>query len=127
MYSINLIGFLELVGALPVFEVVENLDVDTWFLISFDFKGSKATREYSEIKESMYWSLCGRLDNITYICPYNASSIPLEYTPYVEALPVKPYNDRTRTAMVVTVRRALEWAVAEALKAGARPRGRGYS
>jgi len=82
--------------SLPVFEVLEDPVDNTWFLISFDFKGSKATREYPEIKESMYWSLCGCLDNSTYICPHDASIIPLEYTPYVEVLPVKSYNDRAR-------------------------------
>jgi len=110
---------------LLVFEVVEEPDEDTRFLVSFDFKGDQATKEYSEIKESMYWSLCGRLDNSTYICPYDASDIPLAYTPYVEVLPVKPYNDRVRIEMAAAVKKALEWAVTEALKAGARLRGRG--
>jgi len=73
-------------------------------------------------KESMYWSLCGHLDNSTYICPHDASSVPLEYTQYIEVLPVKPYNDRTRAAMTAAVRGALEWAVAEALKAGTKLR-----
>jgi len=35
--------------SLPVFEVVESPDADTWFLISFDSKDLKATREYYEI------------------------------------------------------------------------------
>ena len=110
---------------LLVFEVVDRVDSGTWFLVSFDFKGVKATREYSEIKESMFWSLCGRLDNSTYICPYDASDIPLAYTPYVEVLPVKPYNERARIATAIAVKRALEWVVTETLKAGAKLRGRG--
>jgi len=113
--------------SLLVFEVVGEPDDGTWFLVSFDFRGVSASKEYSEIKGSMYWSLCGRLDNSTYICPYDASDIPLAYTPYVEVLPVKPHNDRARIAMAVAVRGALEWVVAEAHKAGARLRGRGVA
>lgn len=103
---------------LLVFKVVDEPDDDTWYLITFDIKqvigkktGSprKATKEYSLIKEAMTWSLCGWIDNSTYVCPEDMSDIPETYTKYVQSWPVKPYNEKTLESMRDAVARALAY------------------
>jgi len=109
---------------LYVFRVVEQPDEDTWFLISFDIKyvyGKKtqrkrpATYEYTVIKESMYSGACGRIDSSTYICPEDASDVPLNSVDTdpeavkVESWMVKPMDDKTRLWMKSAVLEAINY------------------
>jgi len=101
---------------LLIFKVVDSVDEDTWYLISFDIKeviGRRsgrpryATKEYTIIKDRMFWNLCGRIDNSTYICPKDSSDIPREFTNYVSVWPVVPYDNKTLNAMKSSVEEAL--------------------
>ena len=121
---------------LLIFEVVDSPDDDTWYLISFDIKeviGRKtgrpraATKEYSIIKDRMYWCLCGRIDNSTYVCPEDHSDIPRKYTEYVEVWPVKPFNEETLEAMREAVSRAVLYVNMQLLAMRTRLHGKGKS
>jgi len=95
---------------LYVFEVVEQPDEDSWYLVTFDIKyvygkrttqRRKPTKEYSEIKEAMHSQCCGRIDSSTYICPHDASHVPriiVDTDPEamkVKSWPVKPLEEKT--------------------------------
>ena len=120
---------------LLVFKVVD-VDDESWFLISFDIGKvvgprsgvRRATKEYTVIKCLMWWSLCGRIDNSTYICPDPlASDIPKRFTDRVEVWSVKPYDERTLERMREAVRIAVTWVQAQLLAACSKLRGRGIA
>jgi len=109
---------------LYVFRVVDEIDSDTWYLVSFDIRyvygkrtaaRRKATYEYTVIKEAMYSGMCGRIDNSTYICPEDASDVPLNSVDTdpgavkVESWPVKPLDDKTRLWMKSAVLEAIDY------------------
>jgi len=119
---------------LLVFKVVDVIDEDTWYLISFDIKEvigrktglpRKATKEYTIIKEGMFWNLCGRIDNSTYICPKDFSGIPRKFTDLVEVWPVKPYDDKTLDAMRNAVSEALLWVKLQLIMQAKKLHGKG--
>jgi len=129
---------------LYVFRVVDEPDEDTWYLISFDIKyvygrktaaRRKASYEYTVIKEEMYAGSCGRIDGSTYICPEDASDVPLHAVDTdpeairVESWPVKPLDEKTRLWMKSTVLEAINYwkviATAIAVYAEQKLRGQG--
>jgi len=119
---------------LLIFEVVDVIDDDTWYLISFDIKeviGRKtgrprvATKEYSIIKDRMYWCLCGRIDNSSYVCPEDHSDIPRRFTEYVEVWPVKPHDSRTLEVMREAVSKAVLYVNMQLLAMRTRLHGKG--
>ena len=71
------------------------------YLVSFDMKrleknGKYPTKEYSKIAFQMKLNLCCKVDNSTYLCPRDTTSIPLNYTDYVTLYLVKPHDEKTR-------------------------------
>jgi len=121
---------------LLVFRVADPGEEDAWYLVSFDIGKvvgprsgvRRATKEYSVIKYLMWWSLCGRIDNSTYICPDPlASDIPKRFTDRVEVWSVKPFDSKTLERMREAVRIAVTWVQAQLLMACSRLRGRGIA
>ena len=103
---------------LLIFKVVSVDDLDTWYLISFDIKeviGRKsgkrrrATKEYTIIKEHMFFNLCGGIDNSTYICPEPQDDYVKDFTSYVELYRVKPFDNKTLEAMKESLIRTIIW------------------
>ena len=103
---------------LLIFKVVSVDDLDTWYLISFDIKeviGRKsgkrrrATKEYTVIKEHMFFDLCGKIDNSTYICPEPQDTYVKEFTKYVELYRVKPFDNKTLEAMKESIKYTITW------------------
>ena len=120
---------------LLVFRVVEPGD-DAWHLVSFDIRGvvgrrsgrvRRATKEYSVIKQGMFWSLCGRIDNSTYICPCDTSDIPRRYTDRVETWTVVPHDPKTLEEVRSSVESTVMWLALIMNRAGGRLHARGVA
>jgi len=121
---------------LLIFEIVESNDPDVWFLISFDIEGvrrkngwgfRKATKEYTIIKEKMYWNLCGKIDYSTYICPQNPPNIPEKYTQKIKTWTVKPYDIKTLEKMKKEIENTVKWIVQKIQEAKGKLHGKGIS
>jgi len=112
---------------LLVFEVVEGPPGDAWYLVSFDVRGVKLHKEYSEVREGMMFSLCGHVDYSAYVCPEDVSQIVESIIPVAEVRvwPVRPYDDKTLEAVRNAVEASLGYVYAKLLKMSLRLRGRG--
>jgi len=107
-----------------VFRVVDEVDEDTWYLISFDIKyvytkktaqRTRPHKEYTKIKEEMFSRGCGHVDASTYVCPEDSSDVPKDVADTdpeavrVEVWPVKPHDERTREYMRQAVLEAVNY------------------
>jgi len=110
-------------GRAYVFRVLDDSAADPWFLVSFDVKyvygrksGRKryATYEYTLIREAMFFSLCGAVDNSTYICPEDDSDIPQavigsDGRVVVDSYPVEPLDEEAEQYVRAKIAEALDY------------------